>query len=265
MSTPWNNAANFRQPRQQVVAAASPQRSNVSSVGRPQIRAVQQQLIQRKSASSLTQQEQQAYTTAVTAMINDGSYAALVEIHADMSHNMHYMGTPTSRHRFLPWHRAYLLKMEAELRLKNSAAFIPYLDWTQSVPQWIADFRPDVTMPSGTVIKNQRAHTNPITTAARLGVVTIQGSYELFTTQLENDPHDLGHRLFGYPMRRVAVAPCDPIFWMHHGAVDRLWAQWQASHPGRGPTLTGSDAIMDPWTDTVTSLASISSLGYSYV
>ena len=52
---------------------------------------------------------------------------------------------------------------------------------------------------------------------------------------------------------------------MHHGEVDRVWAEWQVKNPGKGPILSGKDAVMDPWTDTVTSLDSISKLGYSYV
>lgn len=55
----------------------------------------------------------------------------------------------------------------------------------------------------------------------------------------------------------------DPIFWGHHGNVDRLWADWQRRHPGRGPD--NPDAVLPPWNFTVTDTYSIAALGYEYV
>jgi tyrosinase len=49
-----------------------------------------------------------------------------------------------------------------------------------------------------------------------------------------------------------AYSPNDPIFWLHHANVDRIWAQWQkfqlgigGSHPRSAdyPPITQSD----PW------------------
>lgn len=36
----------------------------------------------------------------------------------------------------------------------------------------------------------------------------------------------------GGGMSFVSVSAFDPIFWLHHSNVDRLWAMWQATHPG---------------------------------
>jgi tyrosinase len=55
----------------------------------------------------------------------------------------------------------------------------------------------------------------------------------------------------------------DPIFWGHHANCDRLWAEWQRRHPGRGPD--NPDAILPPWNFTVEDTYSISTLGYEYV
>ncbi len=64
------------------------------------------------------------------------------------------------------------------------------------------------------------------------------------------------------------ISPADPIFWMHHAQVDRIWSLWQANpaDAGKHPTLSGADAILDPWDpDTATSMQSITLLKYSYV
>jgi tyrosinase len=217
---------------------------------------------QRKNAFKLTKAEQDAFINAVKAMIADGTYGALVKIHADMSHNMHNMGTIVLMLRFLPWHRAYLLHMEAELVKKDKNAFIPYWHWVDGgVPPWLSSFKPTVDG----IVNSRNNLTASITTGDRIKLLMRITTYNDFTDELELDPHNQGHVKLGPPMENVPTAPTDPIFWMHHGEVDRVWADWQAKNPGKGPVLSGKDAVMDPWPDSVTSLASIKKLGYSYV
>jgi tyrosinase len=52
----------------------------------------------------------------------------------------------------------------------------------------------------------------------------------------------------------TGASPNDPVFWMHHAFVDRLWSQWQAMHPGSSylPTAGTRDVVdlhdtMRPW------------------
>ncbi|WP_433260577.1 tyrosinase family protein [Actinosynnema sp. CS-041913] len=54
-----------------------------------------------------------------------------------------------------------------------------------------------------------------------------------------------------------AGSPNDPVFWLHHCNVDRLWSQWQARNPGLTylPTAGTTDVVdideaMNPWTTT---------------
>lgn len=50
-------------------------------------------------------------------------------------------------------------------------------------------------------------------------------------------------------MGSVPFTPCDPVFWMHHCEIDRLWAERQAANLGQNPALIGAAATMDPWTE----------------
>ncbi|WP_156726952.1 tyrosinase MelC2 [Streptomyces apocyni] len=54
----------------------------------------------------------------------------------------------------------------------------------------------------------------------------------------------------------TGVSPNDPVFWLHHAFVDKLWADWQARHPDSGylPTTRTRNVVslhdtMRPWND----------------
>lgn len=69
------------------------------------------------------------------------------------------------------------------------------------------------------------------------------------------------------------TSPNDPVFWLHHCNVDRLWAQWQESYGVNtyAPTSGGPDGhnkndalvfLLDSWTPA--DVLNIADLGYSY-
>jgi tyrosinase len=231
-------------------------------------------MIQRKNAFKLSTAEQDAYKNAVTKMVADGTFGTLADIHKDMRHHMHTMTSDPGRvgtWRFLSWHRAYLVHMEEALRVKDGSAFIPYWKWDDGgVPSWLTSFKPTVNG----VVNLRNNLTSPFESPSgekvkdRFPTLMALDDYFDFSYGLELFPHNRGHVVLGVPMKDVPTAPCDPIFYMHHAEVDRWWAEWQAKHPGKKPVLTGTDAKMDPWGDTVDSIADIAKLGassYSYV
>jgi tyrosinase len=55
--------------------------------------------------------------------------------------------------------------------------------------------------------------------------------------ELERTPHNDVHGLVGGGgfMSRFETAPLDPVFWLHHANIDRLWALWTGSFAGENP------------------------------
>jgi len=92
-------------------------------------------------------------------------------------------------------------------------------------------------------------------------------TFPAFTAGLEVI-HDGVHIWVGGTMAWIATAPADPIFWMHHANIDRLWWQWQQAHPGQNPNLTGmmgaTSPVMDPFPYTEPGTRDITALGYAY-
>ena len=60
--------------------------------------------------------------------------------------------------------------------------------------------------------------------------------------------HGHPHRFTGGTMRDVAVSPSDPIFYMHHAMLDRMWAIWQGQDlETRTADVGNAKEILDPW------------------
>lgn len=224
----------------------------------------------RKNAKKITPIEKKRFRTIIQKLIDNGTYGKFVSFHADMSHNMHGSMGMVGRQRFLPWHRMYLLKLEKEMQSIDPLSFIPYWDWTASktIPTMLNAFKPTVNVPGRGNITVSRIMGSPppLPTKSDIASVLSENTYTLFTTQLEY-VHNNVHGWVGGIMSDIQYSPTDPIFWMHHAQIDRIWSIWQSKsqNSGKNPTLNGSDQIMDPWSETETQTRSITALGYSYI
>lgn len=215
----------------------------------------------RKDHRMLTADEQNRFLNAFTQINAMNALGPLVDIHSNAIHQMH------SNPRFLPWHRIYLLRMEELLMMVDPTVCIPYWKSSeeQSFPSWLLGFMPTVALMSGphTVTRNIGMFA-VLPNASDVGAAMANGTFNTFAPALEGI-HNSGHVWVGGSMGSVPFAPCDPVFWMHHCEIDRIWAEWQAAHPGQNPTLSGAAATMDPWTETEVDTRDIMALGYKYV
>jgi tyrosinase len=221
----------------------------------------------RKDQATLTNIERERFICAVNILIANGTYGNLVAIHADMTHMMH--GTQ----RFLPWHRVYLIQLEQAIQAIHPDVTIPYWDWTklaeEGIPPWLASFTPTVTMPSGppiSVIRSPGTPSDLATLASNIPTIMNAASFVNFWQPLES-VHGGVHVWVGGSMSSIPTAPADPIFWMHHANIDRLWAIWQKAHPDINPDLAGAglSTVMDPWSTTEPQTRDIEEMGYEYV
>ncbi|MEU9480391.1 tyrosinase family protein [Streptomyces sp. NPDC048191] len=68
------------------------------------------------------------------------------------------------------------------------------------------------------------------------------------------------------------ASPNDPVFWLHHCFIDKLWADWQVKHPSSGyepvtapPGVVGLHDTMKPWNDVTPQDMLDSTKFYTYV
>ncbi len=174
---------------------------------------------------------------------------------------------------FLPWHRMYLWRFEQILlsvmpQVNGPDDFaLPYWNYARS-PQTAClppAFR-EPTLPGGNqpnplfvdprdqagrmngglplspeVVSAEKAFQAPrFEAGARLGFGGGQAARAhsgASSGQLERTPHNDIHNQVGGLMRNATTAALDPIFWLHHANIDRLWVQWRsAPRNGDHPT-----------------------------
>lgn len=199
----------------------------------------------RKDANTLTPAERDRFVAAFARLNNQGTgrFAEFRNMHTnDGSPEAH--GAPG----FLPWHRAYLLDLERELQAIDPGVAMPYWRFDRPAPKL---FSPDFLGVSDSLGTVRLSPTNPLqfwttngiqginrrpffntSTGSAIDVLTeaqtlaLGNSYAAFLA-MEGNPHAFAHTSFGGFISSIDTAARDPLFFLLHTNVDRLWAKWQ--------------------------------------
>jgi hypothetical protein len=211
----------------------------------------------RKNHLTLDNLARDQFNQALQAAHGDGSYQALSVVHSE-DHMMHSSMGATGTQRFLPWHREYLFKLENVLRQKQPGVTIPYWDYAND------HARPDWVWQPPNVVRNTPGVKGSLPTQSVIDSILLKSSYTQFTYSFEKDAHNQVHNWCNGTITSPSTASQDPIFFLLHANVDRIWDIWQLNHNGV-PTLAGSDAILDPWQPvTASDVNDIINMAYSY-
>jgi tyrosinase len=149
--------------------------------------------------------------------------------------NVHVNYCPHNTPYFLAWHRGYLYHFEQQLRIVSgdNTLCVPYWNYYKypRIPAEFTDPNPSnpLYMPrTGTSVYNALSLA-PFASS----VWNFQrGTTNAFEPQLEDAPHNPVHNLIGGEMANM-TSPLDPIFYLHHANIDRLWHAW-ALPEGKG-------------------------------
>jgi tyrosinase len=157
--------------------------------------------------------------------------------------NIHVNRCPHGISYFLAWHRGYLYYFERQLRAVSG-------DTGLVLPYWVYYANPNIpseflSPTSGNPLYiGGRVNTN-ISRALTMAPFSPsianfpRFSSNPFEPNLENAPHNPVHDIIGGAMTSMQ-SPNDPIFWLHHGNIDRLWVAWVAAGGGRQMPATSN-------------------------
>ena len=210
----------------------------------------------RKNANNLTPGERDRFIAAFAQLNNAGlgRFADFRDMHTNVSSPQAH-GAPG----FLPWHRAYLLDLERELQAIDASVALPYWRFDQGSPNI---FKRDYLGESdamGTVLFsatnplqfwktdgvtgiNRRPFfntNNPTGVRTEAQTLALGTTYPNFRT-MEGNPHGSAHTSFGGSISSIGTAARDPLFFLLHCNVDRLWAKWQQINNRFNPAVAAS-------------------------
>lgn len=213
----------------------------------------------RKNANTLTDDERDRFVAAFGVLNGQGS-GRFAEFRA-----MHTAAADPEAHGnsgFPPWHRAFILDLERELQTIDPEVTLPYWRFDQPAPNlftpdfiglpdnnqvvrfsaghpleaWTTDGQPGIRRSMGfdpdeapPPLQGQFPLNNEAATLELGGPDNLYGS---FRQQFEVNPHGFAHVSFTGAsfLRSISTAARDPLFFMLHANVDRLWAKWQWFH-----------------------------------
>jgi hypothetical protein len=158
---------------------------------------------------------------------------------------IHHRDSQHNNGLFLPWHRQQLAHLERIVaKLTGHDAFaMPYWDWQEHrlLPSWICDrdsplYERDRARGVETLdFAAARWAESPYSAKlASDGFETFCGKLPEGAGMVEGYGHNHIHQLIGGGMRHPRTSANDPMFWLHHSNVDRVWATW---HRNRGRDL----------------------------
>jgi tyrosinase len=198
---------------------------------------------------------------------------------------------------FLPWHRMYLLQFERIVgdAIEDPDWRLPYWDYDapdearwRIPPEFIGDNKnplaakrdrdriPSADRDASGAMGIPGFVSPDATPTAGFGgaIVTSPIQLGMGTGALENVPHNATHRQIGGNFGDPTRAGLDPLFWLHHANIDRLWERWRSEPDRRLPTdpawLSTAFEFPDPIEPTgrrtlqVSDVLDIRALGYAY-
>ena len=189
----------------------------------------------RKEAGDFSELEAEAFLYAWGQLSDSGVLGDMVAAHSTYFREAH------RNPNFLPWHRAYLLSLERQLQRVDPCIAIPFWDWMESpsFPYWLKEgwhghSLPSIPMPGRDepleVERDSEDSYDEGSDARSYYRTRISGMplYEEYYEELESIHNDV-HVFIGGTMAS-GLSPADPVFFLHHGNIDRLWESWQTEH-----------------------------------
>ncbi|CAE6412534.1 unnamed protein product [Rhizoctonia solani] len=211
---------------------------------------------------------------------------------------VHYTTNRTIHHvaSFFPWHRYFLVLREQAMAKCGYKDPMPYWDWTRdATPEkfrkselfdskkgfggdgsgetdWVDGLcveegpyaRLGVNYPEPHCLTRRFNISEPVVsnwTKSVVNKIMQYDNYLEFWNNTELHPHDNFHRAIGGDLRRQ-YSPNEPLFFLHHAQIDRLWTIWQGRNETRLHDYAGN-TVQNATVDTASLNDQLLTLGFA--
>jgi len=193
-------------------------------------------------------------------------YEDIVTLHQTLTPNVH------NNDKFLLWHRYLTWVFEDILRTECGLSVpMPWFDETRYAgrfaqssvfsSQWFGaiavggncvtdgqfanlaiNIGPGPTNQPHCLSRNGDGAKTQYCNSAFVNTCNSYGDFAGMASCSETGPHAWGHNGIGAVMEDPYASPADPVFWLHHGFIDRNFRIWQNGNPSvRTTTINGKD------------------------
>ncbi|KAL3899723.1 MAG: hypothetical protein SGCHY_001842 [Lobulomycetales sp.] len=241
----------------------------------------------RKEWRELDATEKSDFFSAVNALKTSNGYEKYTTMHRN------FFGSAHNNAAFLPWHRKMLVDFEADLtRVAGKQIHLPYWDWTvnsqnpeqsellQAIAFGSGGTGPNLCITDGAFAnwRNEDGsclkrgyggdgliaafYSESVVNAA----VRTSNNFDTIWGSLEGPLHGSVHVYIGGDLA-TAASPRDPLFFLHHAFIDKLFWEWQELETGRKNEYARRASIndvMEPFGIKVGDALSADSLCYRY-
>lgn len=200
----------------------------------------------RKDYREFTQQEMNDYVDALNILYSNGTITAFADVHEEhgITSPIHTISPSYNGEQFLPWHRFFLIDMEQRIKAAGTSytyLSIPYWNWAtdqnsgspqfwdkgflnkdNNFPGWnFSRFISSGALPTSSNINGTMSLTTFFINTTSKGPTSTDFSHRL------EYYHDVVHGWVGGDMGFIQTSPRDPVFYLHHSMVDKLWQNWE--------------------------------------
>jgi tyrosinase len=199
-------------------------------------------------------------------------YEDFVQVHQVVTDNVH------NNRKFIVWHRAFLWAFEQVLQdecgYTDGVLWFDETKWAGKYSQssifsskWFGGINiggncvtdgqfsnlalnigPSTSNTYHCLSRNGNAADTKMTNSDVVNGCNAMNDYQTFAKCCEQGAHAYGHNGIGGAMRDVYASPGDPVFWLHHGMVDRHFRIWQNNDPVRKTYINGNGPNNTPLT-----------------
>lgn len=201
----------------------------------------------RKSFTALNVGERQILADALNAIFESGIAWDFADEHNEYNFKIHRGPA------FLPWHRHFLFRFEQYLKRFDSRLSLPYWDWTSAdsrdleAEPWKSFFGGRANTGGKVQWNTRRAQSGDDSSLPSLSAIVgllYDDEYKRFR-RIEGTHHSGPHVFVGGDMN-TPLSPRDPLFYLHHCNVDRIWSFWQQNHSDVSQYSTDEIGIDEP-------------------
>lgn len=185
----------------------------------------------RKNFQEMTQSERDELVNAFYQLRNGADLVDdLANFHNANFNSIHF-NLPNSPQNdvFLAWHRRQIFELEQAMQNINGSLSIPFWDWTMdnttNSPLWDNDFLGQFN--SDWSLNRNLGGAGQLPSTSDVNSVQSITDWLTYSNTLERGVVHAGPHVWTGGIMSGGASPRDPVFYLHHGMIDKLWQEWE--------------------------------------